>query len=184
MSRLKPVTEASTLTMPLLTRYCHLKKQDASGKFVKFHALRAVGLALEKALKLARHKGERKVKEADLGVVQITGQLQQLREGAWERLTSCRLSLGATDGKLSLNIFRHVQEYLRDLAFNVDDVDVKLNSIATLDLLGSVASSSGVPVDGKIWVETKARQTIVVFENRTVEVRHIRPTRCLVEEGK
>ncbi len=66
-----------------------------------------------------------------------------------------------------------VRSHLRDAGVQV---------CAYADLEGDLARLCAQ--DGKIWVEPKARQTIVVFENRTVEVRHIRPTRCLVEEGK
>ena len=142
--------------MPLLTRYSHLKKKNEKGKFVPFHAVRVVGMAVEKGHKVARDRGLGSVKEADLGKVLVAGKLLACLNGTWKGIHRCDLSLQPQDAKLSLVVVHQQRTYLADLGFSAYRLDVNLQREvgATLDMVGDfVPSRANVP--GKVWVELK-----------------------------
>ena len=66
------------LRMLPVTRYSALRKQDPSGKFRVFSALRAVGLAVELGHKAAQTKGPLAVQTDDLLQVSVAGQLSRI----------------------------------------------------------------------------------------------------------
>ena len=154
--------------MPLLTRYSHLKKKEPAGGFRLFEPLRAVGLALEKGLKLARAKGLGQVSASDLETVAVGGSLQVLQEGVWQPQKRTLLALRGQDSELSSALLQEVRSYLHQKGFCPSEVDLKVPGMRChLDLLGDCISSSPLFVKGKLWVELKVCTKETVGRNIT-----------------
>ena len=119
-----------------------------------FEPLRAVGLALEKGLKLARAKGLGQVSASDLETVAVGGSLQVLQEGVWQPQKRTLLALRGQDSELSSALLQEVRSYLHQKGFCPSEVDLKVPGMRChLDLLGDCISSSPLFVKGKLWVE-------------------------------
>ena len=144
--------------MGLVTRYSHLKKKDQRDGVLKaFHAVRAVGLALEKGWKLcAKHD---QVTAEKLSTVRVSGKIELFEKGKWLEAGSCSLQLSDTDASLACRILDKERSFLHDLGVNVWAVDKQLvRGCGVLDLVCDFVrqrDSSSLGVSGNVWVELK-----------------------------
>ena len=97
-----------------VTRYSALRKQDPSGKFRVFSALRAVGLAVELGHKAAQTKGPLAVQTDDLLQVSVAGNLKVLQGRGLVDVRKVSLALRPQDAELAkvvllkqLSLFRN-----------------------------------------------------------------------------
>ena len=143
--------------MALVTKYTDLRKLDTGdGEFHTFHALRAVGLAVEKGHKVVKEKGLGSVTPGDVSSVTVSGKLQ-LKEGErWRGARTCTLRLAAADKDFAHELVRKQRNVLADLRINIWDVDVRMKGGAgAFDLLGDFSGAKNFGVVGKLWVELK-----------------------------
>ena len=157
--------------MPLLTRYSHLKRKDASnGKLVAYQTARVVGLASELAHKKFRDLGRDHTTEADVSPVSISvsrvSDLEIFDSGAWsKRFKSCELQVRPADARAALAVARAHRAFLGDCDFNIDHLDRFHPALGKgLDMVGEF-NRPRYSVTGKVWVETKA-YTEADFENK------------------
>jgi hypothetical protein len=135
--------------------YEHVRKSGTS-----FHSLRAVGLAIELAHKIARDKGFGKVAASDLATVNISGSgLQACIDNTWRKVAQgniVKLQLLATDRKLALSVFQKQRAHIADLGLNIWHVDVKMgNGIVSPDLIVDAGPTAHGDMSGLISVELK-----------------------------
>jgi len=159
--------------MPLLTRYSHLKKKEA-GKWKTWEPLRAVGLALERGLKVAQEKGLGHVTAGDLDKVHVVGTLEVMTDGTWQSAARTDLALRSQDSELSLSLLQDVRAYLHQKGFSATGVDVRVpGTRISLDMLGDCIMGSPLFVAGKVWVEVKVCSQDTVHRTMTKESKRL-----------
>jgi len=144
--------------MKTVSQYSSLKKWDAKAcKYFLFHAVRAIGLAVELGHKAAYDIGRGNVSKDDLAQVTVVGDLQLFVDGEWQEAGRCRLNLRPQDIDLAYTVFLKQRRWLDDLGYNVYQVDLKKRNLCVLDLLGDLAEAASriLLVTGKLWVELK-----------------------------
>lgn len=148
--------------------YCEVKKAG-----VGFTPLRAVGLAVEEAHKLAKRTGTGKVTVEDLEEVRVTGDKVQVKEGKrWRKVARAVVGLRREEAVLALELFTQQRAELASEWLNIWLVDVSTKSRkGSHDLLGEF-SYPEAPVAGKVSVELKAGAKT---ENNTKETQE---TKC------
>lgn len=138
--------------MVLVTRYSFLKKRDPGEAFRTFAPLRAAGLSSELAWKKVRDKGFGLVTCADIGVVDVSGDL--LLQGV--ALESCKLQLGEEEKSLVLAVLKKQRAFFTEVELNVWSVDFwEPGCSRRLDLLGDFGVRQNFGVLGRVWVELK-----------------------------
>ena len=139
----------------LAQNYKAVEKPNDAGQQVPFTPLRAVGLAVELAHKVARDSGRGSVTAAALGVVRVSGSgVRILHDEQWKSVRNCRLRLQGNDAELAMQVFLKQRSFLCDLAFNIWQVDVGVPGGA-LDLVGDFSLNNSFDIAGKVWVELK-----------------------------
>ena len=161
--------------MAFVSAYSHLRKQDASGSFQSFKALRAVGLAVELGHKAAREKGVASLSSADVAAVRVVGALQVLEGGRWRGARSCTLRLGSAEVALAKAVVQKQRTVLADLRLNIWSLDVDMvRASGAFDMLGDFSGNRNFGISGKVWVELK------VFSAGLFEAEVEQTKACLV----
>ena len=141
----------------LLQSYRHVLKPNEKGKEVPFTPLRAVGLAVEAAHKLAREQGRGQVSAEGVAQVSVSGAgVRVWDEGRWRAIRKCQLELDTRDAQLACDIFGQHRSFLYDLGLNIWFVDLSLGRQAgSLDLVCDFSVDNSFGVAGRLWVELK-----------------------------
>lgn len=107
--------------MPFIIHgYSNVRKLDSSGHVVDFTALRAVGLALEQAHKVARDQGCGRVDADAVGSVSLSGSgLTVSENNRWRGIRNCELQLERSDAQLAVDVFKQQRAFLHDLGVNL-----------------------------------------------------------------
>ena len=137
--------------MALLAQsYRAVEKPNDAGQQVPFTPLRAVGLAVELAHKVARDSGRGSVTAAALGVVRVSGSgVKILHDEQWKAVRNCRLRLQGNDAELAAQVFLKQRSFFCDLGFNIWQVDVGVPGGA-LDLVGDFSMDNNFNIVNKV----------------------------------
>lgn len=145
--------------MPLVSHYRNVKMPlEKGGDPRLFWPLRAVGLAVEAAWKLARDAGE--VTAEALQEVALSGQnLQILDDRVFRKVRACTLKLQEEDRQLANKIFHAQWQWLHDLKANPWFADQNFPAgcgcQGAFDLICYLAQGKKIGIQGRLWVELK-----------------------------
>jgi hypothetical protein len=145
--------------MVKVSRYGHVKKKGANGKYQTFTAARAVGLAVEKAHVAAKNKGLGEVSSSDVDRVHVLGDLQIFQQGAFvqcSRGAGCSLRLQPADQQVAVAVMLKQRGFLADCGINVEPCVYSPALRKTLDLVGDFSTTRNFGISGKVWIELKA----------------------------
>ena len=136
-------------------KYAHVEKDGSC-----FHSLRAAGLAIELAHKLARDKGFGNVSANDLSHVSISGpRLRVCIDGTWRKLShasSVTLQLQKKDHVFALEVFQKQRVRLSEMGLNVWQVDPHVgHQVVSPDLLADAGPTAYIQVSGFVAIELK-----------------------------
>ena len=153
-----PTLVQSSVDMTHASRYGHVKKKDHKGKYKAFTAARAVGLAVEKAHRAAKDKGQGEVQASDVEAVHVIGDLQILQNGSFVDLArgGCSLALQPAEQQIAVALMKKQREFLSDCGINFEPCVFSPVLRKGLDLVGDFSSSRNWGITGKVWIELKA----------------------------
>ena len=140
----------------LVRRYSHIEKNGSL-----FHPLRAAGLAVELAHKLARDVGFGAIDQKKLCSISISGPSVRVYESSrWRKVgpkTTVTLKVLPAEAELSYKVFREQRTWLGDMGLNVWHVDppVAKKGVTSPDLIVDVGATSPLEVAGLVHVELK-----------------------------
>ena len=143
--------------MPIsICKYIDVEKDGET-----FHSLRAAGLAVELAHKLARDIGFGQISHANLLKIQLSGPRLKIREAQrWRKIASgmsITLKIAPADAKLAFNIFKKQREFLADMGLNVWQVDprIAIADVKSPDLIADAGPTSCLSLTGFAATELK-----------------------------
>ena len=140
----------------IIKRYADVEKD---GSF--FHSLRACGLAVELAHKLARDVGFGAMSSSDLFHIYLSGpHLRICDTNRWRKVApskSVTLQLLPVDAKLAFKVFTQQREFLADMGLNVWQVDphITRRGITSPDLIVDAGPTFSLSAPGLISAELK-----------------------------
>jgi hypothetical protein len=144
----------------LVSRYAHVEKNGDV-----FHPLRAAGLAVELAHKLARDVGFGAVDRDSLSRVTVSGPRVRVYTSArWRKVaanSSLMLKVLPAEATLSYSVFKEQREWLADMGLNIWQVDppIARRGVKSPDLLVDVGPTSFLEVAGRMPVELKVHSS-------------------------
>lgn len=144
----------------LVSRYSRLKKwdkkKDGTYAWRAFTAMRATGLAVEKAHVLRKQTSFGMVAVEDLKSVTVFGELQILEDKRWVAAGSCELQLQDREAQLAKLVFEKHTGLLDDLRLNIWKVDEPMPAgLGRFDLLADFSTTKNYGVFNRVWVEIK-----------------------------
>jgi len=145
------------LCMPLVRKYCKVRKKNEEGTLKTFSPLRAVGLAVEVGHGYCKTHGFGRLSPASVSRVHVSGGSLQVKQGQrWRRVPSCDFELAPQEASFAVSVVRKHRAFFDDLGLNLWEADLRMpNRLGCYDLVGDFSVKKNFGVLGLVWVELK-----------------------------